>query len=258
METDTETESDSDNSLGQIYVLWNEMYRFYGEDVVKIGRAKNVLNRKSSYVTSYVKPVEVVYTSELCKNCVLAEYIIFKRLQTHRLAHNREFFDCPIQTVKDVIAQTVFEVDIDIITSKNDVRSSKQQKPKEASDKRIIIKQLVGANVLPEHCCKKARVIKQRESAFGMRLNNLNEKRGEDYTVDFDEVLFSDCKNIFKISRDPPKTYHQVMMLYVSLVKTAVGKGIITSKQLKTKKHRDITVYTLNQDYIDELLNVDE
>ena len=62
---------------GYIYILWNDMYKFYGDNVFKIGRTTDIQKRINFYTTAYIKPSEIKYISIKCDNCVLAEMLIF-------------------------------------------------------------------------------------------------------------------------------------------------------------------------------------
>ena len=77
---------------GYIYIMFNEMFNYYGPDTVKIGKSIDVAKRMNAYTTSYVKPTELKYVSQLCKNDTLAESAVFKQLHAFRMAKNREFF----------------------------------------------------------------------------------------------------------------------------------------------------------------------
>ena len=43
------------------------MFNYYGDDVYKIGKAKDIGKRMYGYTTSYIKPVEIKYASIKCK-----------------------------------------------------------------------------------------------------------------------------------------------------------------------------------------------
>jgi hypothetical protein len=61
--------SELDNNVpGYIYVMQNEMFNFYGSDVYKIGKAKDIEQRMIGYTTSYIEPVEIKFSSKKCKN----------------------------------------------------------------------------------------------------------------------------------------------------------------------------------------------
>ena len=51
---------------GFIYCYSNEMFKYYGNDVYKIGKAKDIKIRMSSYVTSYIKHYILNIASEEC------------------------------------------------------------------------------------------------------------------------------------------------------------------------------------------------
>jgi hypothetical protein len=44
---------------GQIYILHNEMYNYYGENIYKIGTTKNIKTRTNSYETYYIEKCNV-------------------------------------------------------------------------------------------------------------------------------------------------------------------------------------------------------
>ena len=77
---------------GYIYIMFNEIFNYYRPDTVKIGKSIDVAKRMNAYTTSYVKPTELKYVSQLCKNDTLAESAVFKQLHAFRMAKNREFF----------------------------------------------------------------------------------------------------------------------------------------------------------------------
>ena len=102
-----EEERQCETKEGYIYILFNDMFNFYGDDVFKIGKARNVINRLSSYTTSYLTPPETKFVSEPCCNYTLAERTIFDKLKCFRMRSNREMFKGDInffiQTLEDVI-----------------------------------------------------------------------------------------------------------------------------------------------------------
>lgn len=88
---------------GYIYVLFNQMYKYYGENIYKIGETENCGKRIYDYSTPYIENPLMVYKSQLLIDCRLAESLIFDRLKDCRLRHNREFFRCPIERIKSTI-----------------------------------------------------------------------------------------------------------------------------------------------------------
>ena len=77
---------------GYIYILWNDMYKIYGNNVFKIGRTTDIQKRINCYTTAYIKPSEIKYISIKSDNYVLAEMLIFGLLKNSRIVNNREFF----------------------------------------------------------------------------------------------------------------------------------------------------------------------
>jgi hypothetical protein len=82
----------SKDTIGYIYILYNDMYQQYGQEIYKIGKSKNIDKRIKSYTTSYINPVEIIYRSKRCVDYTLAECLIFQKLISYRIKSNREFF----------------------------------------------------------------------------------------------------------------------------------------------------------------------
>ena len=76
---------------GFIYCYSNEMFKYYGNDIYKIGKATNIKSRMLSYTTSYIKPCILNISSEECDYFDLAENIIFHDLRNKRISNNRIF-----------------------------------------------------------------------------------------------------------------------------------------------------------------------
>ena len=91
IETNTNVNLVNDNS-GCIYILYNEVYNYYGDNVYKIGKTKDIYKRLSAYTTSYIKPCEIKFISLNCNDYSKAEMLIFNRLKKYRIINNREFF----------------------------------------------------------------------------------------------------------------------------------------------------------------------
>ncbi len=91
---------------GYIYVLFNEMYKYYGPNIYKIGESNNCQKRLKGYVTGYIDNPIIVYQSPFLPDSELAESLIFRKLSDYRVRTNREFFRCEI----DLIRKTIDEV----------------------------------------------------------------------------------------------------------------------------------------------------
>ena len=92
---------------GHIYLILNEVFNYYGDNVVKLGKAMDIEKILSGYTTSYIDNTEVKFLSELCSDYSLAELIIFDRLKSSRIKQNREFFRGDLQEfikeIEDVV-----------------------------------------------------------------------------------------------------------------------------------------------------------
>jgi len=105
--------ADKKDTNGYIYIMFNEIFKFYGENVKKIGKSSNVQNRMLGYTTSYIKPVELLFQSDICKNCNLAEREVFKKLDKYRVTYNREFFNVELNEATNVIKHVIIEINND-------------------------------------------------------------------------------------------------------------------------------------------------
>ena len=54
----------------------------------------------ASYITVYIDPIEIIYTSKKIRNYTLAENILFIKLNEYRIKRSREFFDCESEIIK--------------------------------------------------------------------------------------------------------------------------------------------------------------
>lgn len=88
---------------GYLYVLFNPMFKTYGDDVYKLGRTGNLNERIKAYITAYVDKSIYMYTSQVFENCIEAEYVLFYLLRKFRLKINREFFQCNLDEIIGVI-----------------------------------------------------------------------------------------------------------------------------------------------------------
>jgi hypothetical protein len=89
---------------GYLYIMYNSVFKQYGENVYKLGRTNNLKNRMTSgYTTSYIEPSEYLYTTRLFTNCIQAERILFFLLRKNRIRDKREFFKVDLQVIKDTI-----------------------------------------------------------------------------------------------------------------------------------------------------------
>ena len=77
---------------GYIYVMYNEVFNHYGDNVFKIGKSRDVIQRMNGYITSYIKPIEFKFVSQLCFDYSKAEKEVFTKLDKYRIVKNREFF----------------------------------------------------------------------------------------------------------------------------------------------------------------------
>ena len=80
------------NSQGYLYILYNESFSYYGDDVYKIGWSIDPKNRINGYRTSFVGTCKFLYISQPFSDGYKAERLLFYLLRRERLKKNREFF----------------------------------------------------------------------------------------------------------------------------------------------------------------------
>jgi hypothetical protein len=71
---------------GYIYIIKNDMYNYYGSNVYKIGKAKDIKSRANNYTTYYINKCDILYESIVVNDYSLCEGIIFKIIDKYRLA----------------------------------------------------------------------------------------------------------------------------------------------------------------------------
>ncbi len=93
-------------NTGYLYVLYNSVFKEYGENIYKLGRTNNLENRMKSYTTSYIDPSTFLYKSKQFEDCIKTERILFFLLRQYRIKDKREFFnlnlDLIITTIKKI------------------------------------------------------------------------------------------------------------------------------------------------------------
>jgi hypothetical protein len=132
LESDSESDSESDikynkknetfylnNKLkypdaGYLYILYNSIFKQYGDDVYKLGRTNNLNNRLKNYTTSFIEPSSYLYTSRVFHSSIKAERILFFILRKDRIREKREFFhiqlDQAISTIKQIESCTELQL----------------------------------------------------------------------------------------------------------------------------------------------------
>ena len=138
----TENQKADNIKSGYIYILYNEVYTYYGENVFKIGKSNNIEQRLTGYTTSYIKPCEIKYLSTKCINYSLAESVIFELLSKNRIVCNREFFKIDKTEAVNIIDDIIYKINngIPIISKKQ--KNDKTEKEPIKITKLEIIKQI--------------------------------------------------------------------------------------------------------------------
>lgn len=92
---------------GYLYCMHNEMFQFYGTNIYKLGWSTDYIKRKNGYTTPYIAKTTLKHVSQKIKHCLLAETLLFTKLQQYRIKSNREFFNCDLS----IIIKTITEIE---------------------------------------------------------------------------------------------------------------------------------------------------
>ena len=209
---------------GYIYIMFNDVFNYYGNNVFKIGKTTDIQQRVNAYVTSYIQPCEVKYVSETCINYSLAEAIIFQKIDKYRVVKNREFFKVDKQEAIEIIEDTIKKINDRTIIEKP--RAIKENK----------------------HDCKtvkKIELIREVEREYDLDITDpeFNNKHGE---ISFSDGLFERCIKLFRSKKVKPMTHYELRQLYTVLIKQVYGMNSILSKQIRQRKDRNKYYYYLN------------
>ena len=108
---------ENNNKTGYLYCLFNEMFKYYGNNFFKLGGTKDMDQRSISYTTPYLKKSKIKHLSNQVNNWKLAEKILFFMLRDKRCQYNREFFICDL----DKIILTIDSIIEEVNTFDNDI-----------------------------------------------------------------------------------------------------------------------------------------
>ena len=109
---------------GVIYVMSNNSFMI--KDHYKIGMTKDIKSRKKAYVTAFPVPCEFPYVSPVVKDVRKRERLIFHRLNEYRFNPKREYFICPIKTIKSTIKE-VLQLDLKDINTELNIKETKTE-----------------------------------------------------------------------------------------------------------------------------------
>jgi hypothetical protein len=88
-------------TTGFLYCLYNEIFKFYGDNLYKCGNSIDTDKRLNQYTTSYPMPSTILLTSDSFFDKSFAETLLFYYLKDFKFKPNREFIDCHLNIIKD-------------------------------------------------------------------------------------------------------------------------------------------------------------
>jgi hypothetical protein len=88
-----------------LYIIHNPMYRYYGSNVYKVGYSTDVERRVNDNCAFLLEKCSVLYKKEV--SSMKDEKKLHDLLHKYRMRQNREFFDCPLEVIKQAIDSIV-------------------------------------------------------------------------------------------------------------------------------------------------------
>jgi hypothetical protein len=85
-----------------------------------------------------------------------------------------------------------------------------------------------------------------------------------DYTmtgdINMDDNEYRYIRNVFRITRDKPKTYNELRSIYISMIRNITTGDLLKSERIKSRKEgkRDFMTYNLDNDYIQHHLELNK
>ena len=258
---------------GYIYIIHNEMYKLYGNDVYKIGKTNDIHNRINAYTTSYIKPVEIICLSEECINYTLAEKYIFYELREFRLVPNREFFKVPRQTLIEVLESVVSRVNngtiacvpSGLMTVEDRIEALRIAVDDYDTYKEIVINQQnydEHNNIIlwlssddhihsfKSRTSKLIQVLRMVENTYDITPLDLSYDKLAEITMTDD--MFTQIKSAFRTQKRKPTNEYELIKLYVGAIKSITCNDIIITTRNKKKQEgkRDCYEFELNSKLI--------
>ena len=230
---------------GYIYIMFNEMFKYYGDDVFKIGKTTDVGKRLNQYTTGYLQPPEVKFISEKCFNYTLCEKLVFEKLELFRMRVNREFFKGDLKIFIQVID--------DIVISVNN--GDRKQILNDIIRRRKVIKDTSRDDRVAEQEQNKSNIINDILQTLGFNMNcndqwiSLQEwRRGVEALYEEANVLH-DIEHVIKLFKLTPSSISRLteshkarMELVRSILKT---RDIHVKSSKRTIRNVSTYTYTL-------------
>jgi len=230
-----------ENKSGFIYILWNKIYNYYGENVYKIGKTSNIVCRLNQYTTSYIDPCEIKYLSRRCINYTLAEGTIFQLIHNKRIISNREFFKIDKDEAIKIIDEVINKINNGIITE--------------------LIKEPI------EHINKinnryKILLFKQFKATYNIDFYQ-SYITTDDAFITLDENLYTEIKKYYRMERIKPANYGEILKMFIIMLRNLLKQQLsaddimnnyIYKYRIRKAKNRGYVKYSFNVDNIEDYL----
>lgn len=246
---------------GYIYIIFNEMYNFYGLNVYKVGKTQDITKRTKHFTTAYIEPVEIKFLSEEVQNYTLAEQEAFKILGKSRIKPNREFFR--IDNLKDVINKIETMIDEINLLSEAEIELKLEQNKAEKHNnynkllndmKKVKLDDIdIIIELLKPHSeCEKVKMLNEFETVYDIPRFDISIDRVKTIKTVDDNIFFTFTKS-FESTKTKPKNKNELRKLYNGFLRNITNNNkFIESKQIRYKGTKQ-TIYYFNKDTTDKV-----
>jgi hypothetical protein len=271
---------EDNNNKGYFYVLYNEMFNYYGKNVFKLGKTNDINIRLKGYTTSYIEPCEIKYLSTEVKNYNLLEKLIFKHFKQNRIKPNREFFKIDnLKLVSEYVEKEIERINnltendilLEIIKLNKEAMNKYKyttSKPKNEINETIKkelnldtdIKQINYLNTidyfnlnLDNYKIKLIREFEENNKIKQLDINFNNSKPEINITDDELKLI----KKVFRITKSKPVNVKELNKFYIGMIRNITGcLDIVKSENTKDKNNKSITFYNFDKELIKTIVRL--
>ena len=88
---------------GYLYILYNDAFAFYGENVYKISSCVNMKKEYKEHIPNYITLPVIKYQSIKLNYIKLIENLLYLSLNDYRIGKNKMFLKCEVKIIIDKI-----------------------------------------------------------------------------------------------------------------------------------------------------------
>jgi len=179
---------------GLLYCFTNPIFNIYGKNVFKCGKTSRTgLERIKDFTTAYLEN-SVLLCEIYVDDIHLGEKLLFNKIDKYRMTDNREFFQCEIKIIENIMryVSNVLDPSLDI---NDDIILNKDVLNKNILNKDLLNKDVLNKNVLNKDVSvESVNFNKQHNKIQTVCNNTLNAPNTPDI-LDIPNTFKCDCCN---------------------------------------------------------------